>query len=29
MVKIKHDIYQQNLKIVDLHFVKSEQFSLA
>ena len=28
MVKIKFDIYQQDLKRVDLHFVKSESFSL-
>ena len=28
MLKIKCDINQQDLKTVDLHFVKSEQFSL-
>ena len=29
MLKIKCDINQQDLKIVDLHFVKSEWFSLS
>ena len=28
MVKAKRDINQQNWKIVDLHFIKSELFSL-
>ena len=28
MLKIKCDINQQDLKTVDLHFVKTEQFSL-
>ena len=28
MFKIKCDINQQDMKTVDLHFVKSEQFSL-
>ena len=28
MLKIKRDINQQDLKIVDLHFVESEEFSL-
>ena len=28
MLKLKCDINQQDLKRVDLHFVKSEQFSL-
>ena len=28
MLKMKYDINQQYLKTVDIHFVKSEQFSL-